>query len=1164
MLRPCTMALFEVCICAALTGLGFAQEAAPSCDGSVRGAMAPVQLPLEAPQGIAIDADGSLWICSLLSTEVIHLGPDLSFRRSFHAPFPPGAGTLVHLSGIALDPRSDTLLLVHPTLMEVWEFEKNGEPTGLIIPLDGMEPPVNPLHLPFPRGLEVDPEGADGNGSIWIIESVMTRVYEIAFDGTVLRQFCEALDPDGCPGKGGASAASDLEILRDDGGPITGFEILTGRPDRDRIMRLDANGERLGVPVIPLIEVGGRPVGFARGRLPDPVGGSPVDVIFVTVESSSELHAIRVEPPPLLPIDTIRVTASEGAVDIAWSSPGEYERFDVTRGGELVATLPGTARELRDPAPPPGILEYEVAGITGDCRASARGTTVVGSGEVLATADLSDLLAAAGVEATIVTPLAIAEDLEENLWITDGWSNRLLVLTKRLELVTHLAGPFQEPEDELTAIASNPDGDGGLGSLFVYNNFTHVVQELSGSGEKIGEPFPSGVFSDPEDLAIVSAMLFNPGGDGGVGSFWYLDFARASIEEHRRDGSLVRACTHPDQIAEPPPDRTIVDALTWGMTFVPGSNFTRMELTGGRVRDLATTRIFELDLDSCVGTGAQIPVEGAGQGALPTVLAIHRSVHEGRSVIFAVYPSTTRPRVLEISAEQPAVPRVEDIACVQESDLSSGGNGVRLRFRAPPGVEGIEVLRDGALLVALPGDAGDFLDPGAPSGLVRYEVRCVLGGARGDARRCEVWAGVGSIEAREFAAPGIYLHELAHDPIGRRYVAAGNSGAGTENLYIYGEDLRFQGQVPSPFGKTRQVATLAVRAAGAASEVYCMGWNPGASPGTQKEFPLEVIGPEGARLRSFVVTPPPPLGGYVSFPSGMVWDRATDTFWYVERNARALVNMTPEGETLATFPHPAENHQDGVIDYGIAVDADRGVLYVSAAGRYDFDVTKLIEITPHGVPTGVEMPLKAGFYDRSWGFAVDTDGYGFVVASAVAHVWDLVRYRAFPRIPPIQGLSCSAPAGGIELAWTNGSAYDAIRIYRGAELVASIEGTGTTWSEAYRPMPGEPYRVAPVVGELEGPGSVCVAVRPLVFLRGDVEVNGEINITDAISILGFLFIGGDEPACLDAADVNDDAEVNITDGIALLGFLFLSGAAPAPPFPSPGYDTTPDGTLCEG
>ena len=31
------------------------------------------------------------------------------------------------------------------------------------------------------------------------------------------------------------------------------------------------------------------------------------------------------------------------------------------------------------------------------------------------------------------------------------------------------------------------------------------------------------------------------------------------------------------------------------------------------------------------------------------------------------------------------MPRVDDIACIQESDLSSAENGVRLRFRAPAG-----------------------------------------------------------------------------------------------------------------------------------------------------------------------------------------------------------------------------------------------------------------------------------------------------------------------------------------------------------------------------------------------------------------------------------------------------------------------------------------------
>src|SRR5688572_13448280 len=140
MLHACRIALLNACICAGLPGLaGFAQEDGTACAGSVSPSMAPLRLPIEAPQGIAIDADGSFWICSLLTTEVIHLGADLSVRGGFHAAFPPGAGTLVHVSGIAIDPRSGTFLLVHPTLMEIWEFERNGEPTGLIIPLDGLE-----------------------------------------------------------------------------------------------------------------------------------------------------------------------------------------------------------------------------------------------------------------------------------------------------------------------------------------------------------------------------------------------------------------------------------------------------------------------------------------------------------------------------------------------------------------------------------------------------------------------------------------------------------------------------------------------------------------------------------------------------------------------------------------------------------------------------------------------------------------------------------------------------------------------------------------------------------------------------------------------------------------------------------------------------------------
>ncbi len=75
------------------------------------------------------------------------------------------------------------------------------------------------------------------------------------------------------------------------------------------------------------------------------------------------------------------------------------------------------------------------------------------------------------------------------------------------------------------------------------------------------------------------------------------------------------------------------------------------------------------------------------------------------------------------------------------------------------------------------------------------------------------------------------------------------------------------------------------------------------------------------------------------------------------------------------------------------------------------------------------------------------------------------------------------------------------------------------------------------------------------FVRGDVDASGAINITDAVFLLNYLFLGGETPPCLEAADANGDGggldrPPNISDPVALLNWLFLGG--PAPPAPSPG------------
>ncbi|MCA8959262.1 MAG: S8 family serine peptidase [Planctomycetes bacterium] len=82
------------------------------------------------------------------------------------------------------------------------------------------------------------------------------------------------------------------------------------------------------------------------------------------------------------------------------------------------------------------------------------------------------------------------------------------------------------------------------------------------------------------------------------------------------------------------------------------------------------------------------------------------------------------------------------------------------------------------------------------------------------------------------------------------------------------------------------------------------------------------------------------------------------------------------------------------------------------------------------------------------------------------------------------------------------------------------------------------------------------------FRRGDLDGNGS-DIADAIQMLGYLFQGGAQPGCLDAADVNDDGAVNLGDPIALLGYLFQGSAPPPAPGPTTcGVDPTSDTLDC--
>jgi hypothetical protein len=154
----------------------------------------------------------------------------------------------------------------------------------------------------------------------------------------------------------------------------------------------------------------------------------------------------------------------------------------------------------------------------------------------------------------------------------------------------------------------------------------------------------------------------------------------------------------------------------------------------------------------------------------------------------------------------------------------------------------------------------------------------------------------------------------------------------------------------------------------------------------------------------------------------------------------------------------------------------------------------------------------------------------------------------------------------VELSWTNAAVYDEVLVYRDGSMFASLPGGATRFVDLTPAAEETTYWVRGRMGASKSQRAACrpddVPPEPG-FRRGDADGDGEINITDAIFTLGFLFSGGREPGCHKAADADDSGQLDITDPIFTLSFLFLGGPAPpAPGHQSCGSDPTPDALPC--
>lgn len=75
-----------------------------------------------------------------------------------------------------------------------------------------------------------------------------------------------------------------------------------------------------------------------------------------------------------------------------------------------------------------------------------------------------------------------------------------------------------------------------------------------------------------------------------------------------------------------------------------------------------------------------------------------------------------------------------------------------------------------------------------------------------------------------------------------------------------------------------------------------------------------------------------------------------------------------------------------------------------------------------------------------------------------------------------------------------------------------------------------------------------------VFVRGDANDDGTLDIGDPVHILNLLFMENRQPGCRESLDSNNNSRIDITDGVFLLNFLFLGGPPPAAPTAACGTD----------
>jgi hypothetical protein len=217
---------------------------------------------------------------------------------------------------------------------------------------------------------------------------------------------------------------------------------------------------------------------------------------------------------------------------------------------------------------------------------------------------------------------------------------------------------------------------------------------------------------------------------------------------------------------------------------------------------------------------------------------------------------------------------------------------------------------------------------------------------------------------------------------------------------------------------------------------------------------------------------------------------------------------------------------------------------------------------PTGTRWRTTVELEGGA-NRLLFLAFDVEGG--LVGSAQINVTSTFGWAS----PAIAAAEPGEAMPGEDILLAGSDFHQGIRVFFGAEeaprvLFDEAADPGTLRAEVPLLRPGPiGITVRNIDGRSSQPHAFTILELPPQFVRGDINLDGVVDLSDAVRLLGHLY-GGLAVACKDAGDADNNNVLEITDALRILLHIFRGGPPPAPPYPLPGIDQDGSGSLgCE-